>query len=210
MGTDPAFLKRGSHRLGGTMSQMQQSRLRGEAVSAAEALFLKEHFSLENLAHELNCSLAEVTRSVGSVDSLVVEVNSRTLDRLLASVSNDAVSAESPQETVQSLCRVFLSFCQQHRPMVALLFHHPFEEHFERPQWYLDQVAACFRPMENALQKLAPACGPESCAMAARAVWSQVFGVFYLLYNHRLDALGIESQGSLVRFSIDTFLRGWA
>jgi hypothetical protein len=192
------------------MSQTQHSRLHGEAVGAAEALFERDHFSLENLAHALNCSLGDVTASIGSVDSLVVEVNSRTLDRLLASVSNDAVQAASPQETVQSLCRVFLSFCQQHRPFVALLFHHPFDEHFARPPWYLDQVAACFKPMENALQKLAPSQGPSACAMAARAVWSQVFGVFYLLYNHRLDALGIESQGALVRFSIDTFLKGWA
>jgi AcrR family transcriptional regulator len=193
-----------------SMSQTQHARLRGEAVSAAEALFQREHFSLENLAQEMKCSLGELSRSIVSVDGLVIEVNSRTLDRLLASVSNDAVRADSPQEAVQSLCRVFLSFCQQHRPFVALLFHHPFDEGYARPQWYLDQVAACFKPMENALQRLAPSRTPEACAMAARAVWSQVFGVFYLLYNHRLDAVGIESQGALVRFSIETFLKGWA
>ena len=36
------------------------------------------------------------------------------------------------------------------------LLQHSFDEKFERPQWYLDQVAACFKPMENALHKMAP------------------------------------------------------
>lgn len=192
------------------MSQLQQTRLKTEAVAAAEKLFEREHFSLENLAIEMHTSLNDLTKSIGSVDMLVVEVNSRTLDRLLASISNDAFKAGTHQEIVQSLCRVFLNFCQQHRALVGLLFHYDYAENFERPQWYLDQVAACFKPMENALIKLAPGKSPDEVAKAARAVWSQVFGVFYLLYNRRLDTVGIQSQTELVRYSIETFLKGWA
>jgi hypothetical protein len=182
---------------------------RGTAVSAAEKLFEQGHFSVENLAMNLNCSLRELNAAIGSVDQLVLEVNSRTLDRLLASVSGDAFQAGSPEEQVQRLCRVFLEFCQKHRIFVEILFQHPFDEAFERPAWYLEQVAACFKPMENALAKLAPGKSPEACQLAARAVWSQVLGIFYLMYNQRLGPVGIQSQENLVKFSIETFLRGW-
>ena len=191
------------------MPQQEQMRLREEAVNAAQRRFEKKNFGLENLAHEMNCSLKAMTESIGSVDFLVAEVNSRTLDRLLASVSSDAVKAVSPEEAIQSLCRVFLSFCQKNQPFVELLFQHAFEEGFERPDWYLRQVADCFRPMEKALQALAPRRSAEECVMAARALWSQVLGVFYLLYNERLRPVGIQSREELVRFSIDTFLKGW-
>jgi hypothetical protein len=189
---------------------MNKLSLRAEAVSAAEHLYERGNFSLENLALQLDCSLKELTKSIVSVDQLVLEINSRTLDRLLASVSGDAVQAGGPEEVVQRLCRVFLEFCQKHRHFVELLFQHQYDEKFERPQWYLEQVGACFKPMENALRKMAPMKGDEACQQASRAVWSQVLGIFYLMANQRLGPVGIQSQENLVKFSIETFLKGWA
>src|SRR5262245_30921833 len=104
----------------------QALRLREKAIGAAEELFERYHFSLENLAHELNCSLREVSQAVGSSDHLVLEVNSRTMDRLFATVSREASLSGSPERRIESLCQVFLSFAQKNRAFVELLFQHPF------------------------------------------------------------------------------------
>lgn len=186
-----------------------QLRIREQAITAAEALIDKYNFSLENLSLALDTSLKEVQAGIESVDQLMVEVNSRTMDRLLATVSREASQTGSPASRVESLCQVFLSFAEKHKPFIETLFLHPFPDGFQRPYWYLDQVAACFKPLETALQALKPSASPEECVLAARGLWSQVLGVFFLCYHQRLTPVGIKNQEQLITFNIQTFLKGW-
>lgn len=191
------------------MENKEKHPLLLKAVPAAEQLIREEHFSLENLCHALDCSLRELAEAVGSVDELILHVNDRFLTKFIAHAEAvDAQSGDDHLKAIQDLAVAWLEYAQAHPQQLKVLLQHRWAAGFVRPDWYMARVAACFVAIEGRLQKLAPNASPQAIMTAARAIYAQICGLFFLSANERATPAGIASQQQLLMASVTWMAKG--
>jgi hypothetical protein len=179
------------------------------AIPAAETLIQGDNFSLENLCHALDCSLRELAEAVGSVDELILHVN----DRFMASYIEKAMAVDAScggddLKALQEISLAWLEYAQAHPRQIKVLLQHRWSPGFMRPDWYMARVASCFVPSESRLQKLAPHADAKVVRTAARAIYAQICGLFFLSANERATPAGIASQQQLLLASIAWLAKG--
>jgi hypothetical protein len=157
--------------------------LLAKVIPAAEALIREKHFSIENLCHAADCGLRELGEAVGTVDDVIAHVNDRSL---------------------------WLDHALAHPQNMDLLMMHRWQPSFQRPDWYLARVNACFAPMEARLAKLAPHAAPAAVAGAARSLYAHICGLYFLSSNERAKPAGIESIRQLLQLTVTLLARGLA
>ena len=185
--------------------------LLGRAVPAAEKLIRDDHFSLENLCHALDSSLRELAEAVGSVDELILHVNDRFMADFIAKAQAvDAAAGEDDLKALQRISLAWLEYAQAHPQQLKVLLQHRWAAGFQRPDWYMARVAACFVPSEQRLRKIAPAAPDPVIRAAARAIYAEICGLFFLSSHERATPAGIASQQQLLQGSVAWLAKGLA
>jgi hypothetical protein len=180
-----------------------------KVVVAAEKLFRERHFSVENLCLAADCSLRELAEIVGTVDDVVAHVN----DRFMAAYQDKAASLDQEQDDLQAVTALALGWLEHaiSSPQnMELLLMHRWAPSFTRPDWYLARVKACFAPLERRLAKLGPAAPATVVAGAARAIYANICGLYFLSINERAQPAGIESIRGLLQLQVALLVRGLA
>lgn len=181
------------------------------AIPAAEQLIRDDHFSLENLCHAMDCSLRDLAEAVGSVDELILHVNDHFMaDYLVRAEQVDAEAGDDNLKGLQVLSLAWLDYAKAHPLQVKYLLQHRWSPGFERPEWYMARVSACFVPTEKRLKKLAPQADPSVIRGAARAIYAEICGLVFLSINERSTPAGIASQQQLLLGSVAWMAKGLA
>jgi hypothetical protein len=178
------------------------------AIPAAEQLYREEHFSLENLCHALDCSLRELAEAVGSVDEMVLHVNDHFMAAYQALAAKVDQQSADDAEAIKRLSQLWLDYGQDNIPLMKVLLQHKWSAGFERPDWYMARVAACFTPIEARLRKLAPKAPPELVTAAARGIYAQICGLHFLSVNDRATPAGIASRQKVLELNVGWVIKG--
>ncbi len=180
------------------------------AVPAAQALIREDHFSLENLCHALDCSLRDLAEAAGSLDELMAHVN----DHFMAGYLEKAKKVESEgvqdMEAIKRLTQLWLDYALDHPKQMKVLLQHRWAPGYERPDWYMARVAACFVPTESRLKRLAPQASADAIKAAARAMYAEVCGLYFLSVNERATPAGIASRQKVLELSVGWMVKGLA
>jgi hypothetical protein len=184
--------------------------LLAKVIPAAEALIREKHFSIENLCHAADCGLRELGEAVGTVDDVIAHVNDRFMAAYAAQAQGLAAAEGDDLKAVMGLCSLWLDHALAHPQNMDLLMMHRWQPSFQRPDWYLARVNACFAPMEARLAKLAPHAAPAAVAGAARSLYAHICGLYFLSSNERAKPAGIESIRQLLQLTVTLLARGLA
>ncbi len=182
--------------------------LMAKALPLAEDLIKQDHFSIENLCHALDCGLKELAEAVPTVDDLFVRINERFLAAYCDRATRTETEASDDTDKARRLAAAWYDqACEQQR-LTKVLLQHKWSPGFERPEWYMQRVKDCFVPMETVLARLAPQQPPQVIAAAARAIYAQIVGLYFLTLNERATPAGIADQRRLLALSVDLLVAG--
>lgn len=190
------------------MEKKAEHPLLAKAIPAAQQLIRDQHFSLENLCHALDCSLRELAEAVGSLDEMMAHVNGQFMAAFLDHAKGLDAGISDDAEAVVRLNQAWLDYALDHLQQMKVLLQHRWSPGFERPQWYMDLVAACFVPVETRLRSLAPQAPPEAIRAAARGMYAQACGLYFLSMNERATPAGIASRQKVMELSTRWVIKG--
>ncbi len=86
------------------------------------------------------------------------------------------IEAEGLQdaEAVVRLNQCWLDYALDHPLQMKVLLQYRWSAGYERPDWYMARVAACFVPVEQRLKRLAPKAHPDAIKAAARGMYAHL------------------------------------
>ena len=178
------------------------------AIPEAQQLIRDDHFSLENLCRALDCSLRELAEAVGSLDEMMAHVNGQFMAGYVELANKVMADTADDGEAVKRLNQLWLEYALDHPKQMKVLLQHRWSPGFERPKWYMDQVAACFVPLETRLRRLAPQAPPEAITAASRGMYAQGCGLYFLNMNERATPVGIASRQKVMDLSVGWMIKG--
>lgn len=179
-----------------------------KALPLAEDLIRQDHFSIENLCHALDCGLRELAEAAPTVDELFLHINERFMAAYVDRARRTEAEAGDDLDKARRLCAAWYDQCCEQRRLTKVLLQHKWSPGFQRPDWYLQRVKDCFVPLETVLARLAPQAPPQAITGAARGLYSQIVGLYFLTLNERATPAGIADQRRLLALNVDLAVAG--
>ena len=192
----------------------RREELRSALIQAAERIIATRGLGAlraRDLAEEVGCALGAIYTVFPHLDSLVFEVNSRTLrlfEEFVAETgSRMSVADDGSPPPIGQLVRlalIYLDFAEANHPRWRALFDHRINAPDESiPPWYAGEQARLFTLVEGPLRDLRPDLGAEELALFARTMFSGVHGVVSLGLDAKLMALPAD----VLREQVSRFVR---
>ncbi len=197
----------------GTGPRGDHSREEFQALvaKAAEGLVRKEGargLGMRRLAAVIGYAPNSIYNAVGDLDTVIMRVNARTLERLhdalAAAVSGDA----SPQANAESLAQAYLGFVDADPQVWSLVFEHALAPDAAFPEWYAEALGRTIAIVDAALAPLIPQADERRQAVAT--LWAGLHGLASLSTSRKLAVLTPEPPGDLARLLVRRFLGGAA
>jgi AcrR family transcriptional regulator len=169
-----------------------------------------------DLAREAGCAVGAIYNVFEDLDSLVLQVNLRTLASLEAflaqtagrEVEDDAGDTEAALGDLVRLSADYLAFAHAHPRRWRALFQHRMSEGRPVPDWYLDEQVRLFRYVERALRVIQPRLGDAERTLFARSLFSAVHGVVSLGLDEKLGAMPLDVLSGQVECVVSAMGRG--
>ena len=179
-----------------------------KALPLAEDLIKQDHFSIENLCHALDCGLKELAEAAPTVDDLFMHINARFMGGYVDRARRTEAEAGDDGDKAKRLCAAWYDQAVENRRLTKVLLQHHWSPGFVRPDWYMQRVKDCFVPVETVLARLAPKASPQFIAGAARGLYAQIVGLYFLTLNERATPAGIADQHRLLSLMVELVIKG--
>lgn len=184
------------------------SPLLQRALPLAEDLIRQEHFSIENLCHALDCGLKELAEAVPTLDDLFLHINARFMESYIDRAARTESEGTDDLDRARRLCGAWYDQSCEQRNLTRVLLQHRWSPGFQRPDWYMLRVKGCFVPIETVLARLAPKQPQQMIAGAARSLYAQIVGLYFLTLNERATPAGIADQHRLLSLAVELTVKG--
>jgi AcrR family transcriptional regulator len=154
------------------------------------------------VAEEAGCAVGTIYNVFGSLDNLIIETNSTTLNNLGQSLVRalDAAAGRSVEGRLQALASAYLQFADSHNKPWRAVFDHHMTVGTPVPDWYRQKQAKLFALVEQVLGEVIKE--DDARSRAARALFSAVHGVVMLSLLGTLGAASIGETEAQVRFIV--------
>jgi AcrR family transcriptional regulator len=164
--------------------------------------------SAREIARRIGYSPGTLYNVFDNLDDLVLTIEARLLDRLAARLS-EVPPSPSPQEHLQRLADVYITFTSQNPRLWNLLFEHHMPAGKDIPAWYRMKLDGLMARIEEALAPVMDA-DPAGRQRAARVLWAGVHGITSLSTADKLSNITSDAAGPLVQDLVSTYLAGLA
>jgi AcrR family transcriptional regulator len=182
-----------------------------ELILEASTELIKETgytgLSAREIARRINYSPGTLYNVFENLDDLVLTIEGRLLDRLLAALAESSASAD-PRERVQLLAARYLKFTHENPRLWNLLFEHHLPSGREVPGWYQQKLESLLGEVERALAPLMSDMDPQAIRRSARVLWSGVHGITSLSTAEKLAIIPKDSASDLLDDLVDKYLAG--
>lgn len=189
---------------------IDRDSLREKLIAVAEALVVQggpEALTVRALAVHIGYSVGHVYNLVPDLDTLVLILNGRTLDRLLEALKT-SMRRRKGEARLQALAEAYLDFCTQHAPLWALVLGHCPARGQKLPEAYLARMAALPALVQTELQALFPGCAADDLRQDVALLWAALHGLGALEANGRLALLQAAPAPQLAQRLLETWLAG--
>lgn len=196
-----------------TDTQPYRARLETRMTDIAERLIAREGLAAvqaRRIAQEADCSVGTLYNVFSGLDGLIIAANMRTL-KALGDMLDTAVRSAGRgtlEDRLMALALTYRDFAFRQTSRWRALFDHRMEPGKPVPDTYRSEQAALFRLIEECLQGYIA--DPAERFSAARALFSGVHGIVWLVLDDKLGSLGPEEAERQVRFIVGAAARGLA
>lgn len=145
-----------------------------------------------------------------SMDALVLHLNILTMQNLYA-VLNKTKDGQETGKALNDMAKRYYAFSQDHKNHWLMLFQNQAPEGGEYPEWFSNEVAKIFEPLEGILA--AHYSNQKDLKMAARGLWASMHGIIYLEATGKIPKVDPSQKSApasaltLVNFMIGEFIK---
>ncbi|HEX2842483.1 TetR/AcrR family transcriptional regulator [Hyphomicrobium sp.] len=164
--------------------------------------------SAREIARRINYSPGTLYNSFENLDDLVLTIEGRLLDDLLASISS-LPTADDPRKQVHAIANCYLTFAGRNPKLWNLLFEHHVPASQAIPDWYRQKLEALMGKVEDVLAPLADGLDAEELRRSARVLWAGVHGVSSLSAADKLSTITADDANVLMDNLIRNYLAGF-
>ena len=194
----------------GRRSLHTAEELRELIISASTSLIQEAGLgglSAREIARRINYSPGTLYNSFENLDDLVLTIEGRLLDALLAALAAVPTGGD-PRDRVHKLAASYLAFAARNPKLWNLLFEHYVPAAQSVPDSYRQKFEALMGTIEDALRPLSADLGPEDIKRSARVLWAGVHGIASLSAADKLSVIAAEDASVLVDDLVRTYLSG--
>jgi len=202
-----------------TRTQERRQALGVALVDAAEKAIAARGLAglnARDLARDVGCALGAIYNVFPDLDSIVYEVNARTLAAFEAFVADRAPHSQGrgrrrdgPVTELVGLAGAYLDFAVANQPRWRALFEHRISApRANVPEWYRADQDRMFGLVERPLADLRPDLGERERALFARTMFSAVHGVVILGLDEKLMSLPVAVIARQVRAFVEALGNG--
>jgi AcrR family transcriptional regulator len=164
--------------------------------------------SAREIARRINYSPGTLYNSFENLDDLVLTIEGRLLDDLLAALSSLPQSGD-PREQVQRIATCYLAFAARNPRLWNLLFEHHIPATRSIPDWYRAKLEALMGKVEDALKPMANGLDADELRRSARVLWAGVHGISSLSAADKLPIISADDASVLMDNLVQTYLNGF-
>ncbi|MFO1185344.1 MAG: TetR/AcrR family transcriptional regulator [Bauldia sp.] len=168
-----------------------------------------------DLAASVGCATGAIYNVFPDLDSLILEVNARTLAGLEGHLGGHTASAKRATrigagDQLVELGVRYLEFATNNLLRWRTLFDHRMPPGQAVPTWYMERQQPLFGIVERTLQALQPSLSPKERSLLSRSLFSAVHGIVSLGLEEKLGALPLATLKSQLATLIRAFSAGIA
>ena len=157
------------------------------------------------VAREIGYTVGTIYNLFDDLDDLIVHLNVRTLDELLAVLSKVRPVPE-PEKYLLALAQRYMKYARRHPRLWGLLLEHRLPEGRVLPDWYYERIDRLYGLIERAIEPFLNGRQIKGSRHMARVLWSSIHGIVSLGALGKLAAE--ETQAEMVKTLIRTFVAG--
>ncbi len=190
----------------------KRADLRSRLVAAAEAQIAAQGLGglkAREVTTAAGCALGALYTAFDDLDMLVLQVNSRTLERLGAALRQAAQQAgDDPEAVLLALAAGYTEFALSNRLLWLALFEHRLPEGVELPDWHRRDHEVLIAVIVPPLARLRPDLGPQALILRARTVFAATHGVVALALQGRFVGVPMALLHAEVAALVQAMARG--
>jgi AcrR family transcriptional regulator len=173
-----------------------------EAQIATEGL---RSLRARDLATRAGCALGAIYTVFDDLQEIVLAVNTRTFDRLGATIQTAAIP-DDPAGQLVAMAAAYHAFARDNHHLWRALFDIERPAGERPPAWYMDRMETLLTMIETPLSTLLPDADAETRRHTARTLFGAVHGIVHLA----LDEAGAGLPQSEVDRMVAMLLRRFA
>jgi len=186
-----------------------REQLESLVVDAAEAIAAREGLagvSMRRLAAAIGYAPNSIYHAVGDMDSIVLKLNARTLDRMTRSLRRRLDGTADAAAAVDALVEGYIGFVRRHAGLWSAIVDHVRRDKGPLPAWY---EAALARPLALVDVALAPLIADAEDRRRSTAVlWASLHGIAGLAQSGKLGVVTGDDALPLARLLVRRYLAG--
>ncbi len=191
-------------------SDHSRPELTAMMVAAARDIIVDagvEGLTARKLGAAVGYSPGSIYNVFKNLDGLIIQVNAETLDRLIADLSQVAMTGDSDQD-LAAIVEHYLAFEAANPKLWSALFDHDLKPGTSWPDWYLAKIAQVFALAEAALVPIFGTAPTPKSRRAIHALWAGLHGITSLARSGSLGSVADDTARSLARHLSTTYLAG--
>ena len=197
-------------------TEQRRAELRQALLEAAERKIAAEGLKAlkaRALAAEAGCAIGQIYNVWPDLDSLIIAVNSRTLNDLDAQLMAARVpAAPSPAAEARAVllaqADAYVNFARLNAERWRAVFEHRLAGSRPLPAWYREQQARLFAHVDRPLQALLPGLPPAERGALSRSIFSAVHGIAWLGLEELLGPQSHQDLRSQLRLVMGAIVAG--
>ncbi len=157
------------------------------------------------LAKAVGYSVGTLYHIFGTFETLVLQVNGRTLDGLQAALAESIIGKDGVP-ALHALAKAYLEFSRVSVKRWSMLFEVAMEAH-DLPDWYRQKLDGFFTLVEGVVLPVVRH-DERAAYETARVLWAGLHGICVLAATDKLSLMGAASPERLSHNLIDTYIYG--
>ena len=180
------------------------------ALGAAEKLIISgglPALSGRKVSAEIGYSVGSLYTVFENLDDLILQVNTRTLEAMKASMEKAAKQCSTPEMCIKAMAHAYVEYACMNIGLWTAVYEHDLPKETPLPGWYIIKVENMFELVETQLSSV-PGLSKNKISEVAKTLWCGVHGICLLAATRKYEAANVANVNPLIDGLITNYMAG--
>lgn len=165
--------------------------------------------SLRKVAKMIGYAPSTLIHTYKNWSMLLLKVNARTLDRLMAKLTPLEQEIADPEQRLYAIAEAYCAFACKQPHLWTLVFEHKLPAGIDIPGWMQQRINQLFGLVANCLTDMNASVKTEQTLLSANTLWASVHGITLLALDDKLSLNTNTNPDEMLVDLLDNYLHAW-